>query len=77
MNYPIPDSLDGIEALKNKPVSDDVVATAIAGVISIARSQGQSLADVTAQVLADDSLLEPSVRQVLSEIMAQAWDSVP
>ena len=54
-----------------------MVATAIAGVISIARSQGQSLADVTAQVLADDSLLEPSVRKVLSEIMEQAWDSVP
>lgn len=77
MNYPIPDNLEEIEALKQKPVDDAVIAAVIAGVINIARSQGQSLEELTAQVMADDRLLEPSVRRMLSDIVAQAWQSLP
>jgi hypothetical protein len=72
MNYPIPDNLEDIEALKQNPVDDALVAAAIAGVVSIARSQGQSLEDLTAEVLADDRLLDPNVRRMLSEIVIQA-----
>jgi hypothetical protein len=77
MNYPIPDNLEDIEALKQNPVDDALVAAAIAGVVSIARSQGQSLEDLTAEVLADDRLLDPNVRRMLSEIVIQAWESLP
>jgi hypothetical protein len=57
MNYPIPDSPQEIFALKQKPVDEELVASAIAGVIRIVRSQGQSLEELTAQLLADDSSL--------------------
>lgn len=77
MNYPIPDSVQEIEALKQKPIDDALVAAVIAGVISIARSQGQSLEEVMAQVMADDRLLDPNVRRLLSEIVAQAWQTLP
>ena len=59
------------------PVSSEHIAVAIAGVIQTARSQGQSLEDLTAEVLADDSLLDQNVRRLLSDIVAQAWETLP
>lgn len=76
MNYPIPVSPQEIVALRQKPVDEELVAAAIAGVIQIARSEGQSLDELTAQVLAEDSLLDREQRRWLSDIVAQAWDSL-
>jgi hypothetical protein len=73
MNYPIPVNHQEIVALRNKPVDEDLIAAAIAGVITIARSEGQTLDDITAQVLADDHLLDQSQRRWLSDIVAEAW----
>ena len=75
MHYPIPASPQDIIALRQKPVDEELVATAIAGVIKIVRAQGQSLEHLTAQVLADDSLLDLEQRRWLSDIVAQAWDN--
>ena len=75
MNYPIPASPQEIVALRQKPVNEELVAAAIAGVIKIVRAQGQSLEQLTAQVLADDSLLDLDQRRWLSELVAQAWES--
>lgn len=75
MNYPIPDSPQEIFALRQKPVDEELVAAAIAGVIKIVRAQGQSLEELTAQVLADDSLLDKQQRRWLSQVVAQAWES--
>jgi len=75
MNYPIPDSPQEIFALRQKPVDEELVAAAIAGVIKIVRAQGQSLEEITAQVLADDSLLDKQQRRWLSQVVAQAWES--
>lgn len=75
MHYPIPDSPQEILALRQKPVTEELVAAAIAGVIKIVRAQGQSLEQLTAQVLADDSLLDIEQRRWLSDLVAQAWDS--
>ena len=77
MNYPIPVSSQEIAALHQKPVDEELVAAAIAGVIQIARSQGQSLADLTAEVLEEDSLLDQEQRRWLSEIVTQAWKTLP
>jgi hypothetical protein len=77
MNYPIPANPQEIVALRQKPVDEELVAAAIAGVIQIARSQGQSLDDLTAEVLAEDSLLDQAQRRWLSDIVAQAWASLP
>lgn len=77
MNYPIPVSPQEIVALRQKPVDEELVATAIAGVIQIARSQGQSLADLTAEVLEEDTLLDRDQRRWLSDIVALAWESLP
>jgi hypothetical protein len=73
MNYPIPANPQEIVALRQKPVDEELVAAAIAGVIQIARSQGQSLDDLTAEVLEEDSLLDQAQRRWLSDIVAQAW----
>ncbi|HEY9799886.1 MAG TPA: hypothetical protein V6D25_05955 [Leptolyngbyaceae cyanobacterium] len=75
MNYPIPDSPQEIFALKQQPVDEELVASAIAGVIKIVRSQGQSLEDLTAQLLADDPLLDQQQRRWLSKVVTQAWES--
>lgn len=75
MHYPIPASPQEIVALRQKPVDEELVAAAIAGVIKIVRAQGQSLEQLTAQVLADDSLLDLQQRRWLSDVVAQAWES--
>lgn len=75
MHYPIPDSPQEIVALRQKPVNEELIATAIAGVITFVRSQGQSLEHLTAQVLADDSLLDIQQRRQLSEVLVQAWEN--
>jgi hypothetical protein len=73
MHYPIPASPQEIIALRQKPVSEEVVASAIAGVIKVVSSQGQSLEQLKAQLLADDSWLDNQQRRWLSEVVAQAW----
>ena len=50
MNYPIPATTEEILALGNKSINEDIIITAIAGVISIARKQGQSLEDLQQQI---------------------------
>jgi len=76
MNYPIPASPQEIAALRQKPVDEELVAAAIAGVVQIARSNGQSLDELKAEVLADDRLLDKVQRRWLSDIVAQAWASL-
>lgn len=77
MNYPIPDNPQDIAALCQNTVDEELIAAAIAGVIHIARSQGQSLEDLTAEVMNDDALLEQGDRLWLSRIVAMAWKSLP
>ena len=77
MNYPIPANSEEIIALRQQnSVDEALVATAIAGVVKIARSQGQSLDDLTAEVLEDDQLLDNVQRNCLSKIVAEAWDAL-
>lgn len=77
MNYPIPVSPQEVAALRETPVSEELIVAAIAGVINIARSQGQSLEDLKAQVLAEDSLLDHCTRRWLSNFVSQAWERLP
>lgn len=77
MNYPIPANSQEIAALRQKPVNEELIAAAIAGVVQVARDKGQSLEELTAEVLADDALLDWSQRCWLSEIVAQAWQRIP
>ena len=77
MDYPIPASTEEILALKNNSVNEEVVASAIAGVIRITRNNGQSLEELTAGVLQDDCLLDLECRKWLSELVTQAWTMLP
>jgi len=77
MNYPIPANPQEFIALQQKSVNEELVAAAIAGVVAVARSNGQSLDDLMAEVLADDSLLDVRQRHWLSEIVAIAWEKLP
>jgi hypothetical protein len=54
-----------------------MIAVAIAGLVKMARSQGQSLQDLTAEVLEDDPILDRVQRRWLSQIVSQAWETLP
>ncbi|MEO1373701.1 MAG: hypothetical protein AAFW70_05115 [Cyanobacteria bacterium J06635_10] len=75
MNYPIPDNPQEIFAMRQQPVDEELVAVAIAGVIKLVRAKGQSLEELTSQVLAEDALLDKQQRRWLSQVVAQAWES--
>jgi hypothetical protein len=59
------------------PLTEELIAAAIAGVVSSARAEGQSLADLISLVLAEDSELDRMTRQWLSEIVAEVWQEFP
>ena len=73
MNYPIPNKPQEFVALSQQAVSEELVAAAIVGVVMVARQQGRSLEDLTAEVLADDQLLDKVQRRWLSEVVCDAW----
>jgi hypothetical protein len=77
MNYTIPLSSEEIIALKNSPISEETVATAIAGVIQIARQNGQTLEELTKEILAEDPILDKVQRHWLNTIVTQAWEIFP
>ncbi len=76
MNYPIPQTAEDIIALKAYPVSEELIARAIAGVVKLTKSQGQTLDDLTAQTLAEDPILDRVQRRWLSDLIKQAWQSL-
>lgn len=49
------------------------IALALANLVQAARAQGQSLADIQADVLTDHQMLEATMRARLSDIVAEAW----
>ncbi|MDJ0581858.1 hypothetical protein [Crocosphaera sp.] len=77
MNYPIPASPEEIFALRSRPVDEEMIALAITGVVNLARSQGQSLDELTAEVLEDDPLLDRVQRRWLSDLIRQVWQALP
>ena len=77
MNYPIPASPEEIFALRSRPVDEEMLALAITGVVNLARSQGQSLDELMAEVLEDDPLLDRVQRRWLSDLIRQVWQAFP
>lgn len=77
MNYPIPKTLPEMVELLEQPVNEELVATAIAAVVGMARHRGQTLADLTAEVLKDDFILDRTQRDWLSTVVTEAWNSLP
>ena len=77
MNYSIPANAEEILALKNSSIDEEVIATAIAGVVQISRQQGQSLEELTKKILKDDRVLDPERRRWLSQMITQAWKILP
>lgn len=73
INYPIPNKPQEFGALQPQAVSEELVAAAIVGVVMLTRQQGRSLEDLTAEVLADDQLLDKVQRRWLSEVVCDAW----
>ncbi|MDX2098676.1 MAG: hypothetical protein SFW36_12945 [Leptolyngbyaceae cyanobacterium bins.59] len=73
----IPIRSKDIVELRQQQVSEEVVAAAIAGVVVLARSEGRSLEELKTEVLQDDRLLDASQRRWLSDIVAQAWKTLP
>jgi hypothetical protein len=76
MDYPIPTTPEEIVALQQEQVDAETIAVAIAGVVHVARAQGQTLEDLTAEVLMDDPLLEQGDRRWLSQMVSHAWSAL-
>jgi hypothetical protein len=76
MSYPIPATSTELVALRNSPPNEELVAAAIAGVIQISRAEGKCLDDIVAELLVDDSLLDATQRQWLTQIVSQAWQKL-
>ncbi|MEL6930575.1 MAG: hypothetical protein AAFO95_18360 [Cyanobacteria bacterium J06600_6] len=77
MDYFIPANTEEILALKNESINEEIIATAIAGVVQMARQQGQSLEDLIENILRDDRVLDLERRRWLSNMITQAWDMLP
>jgi hypothetical protein len=77
MNYPIPANTEEILALSRGSVNEEIIATAIAGVVNIARQEGKTLEDIIAGVLQDDRLLDLDRRKWLSDLVVHAWSILP
>lgn len=77
MDYPIPANTEEILALGSNSINEEIIAQAIAGVVNIARQQGQSLDELKAGILQDDSLLDIDRRRWLSDLITQAWTMLP
>ncbi|MBE9013233.1 hypothetical protein IQ250_23835 [Pseudanabaenaceae cyanobacterium LEGE 13415] len=73
MNYPFSPP----RSQPPEPVTEELLLNALSEVIGTARSQGRSLEEVKAEVLAEDRLLEPHQRHWLSDLVVQAWESLP
>lgn len=76
MSYPIPTNREELLNLCRQPADSEILATAIVGIIQLARSQGQSWAELQAAILAEDPLLEPRQRQWLSELLFKTWQQL-
>jgi hypothetical protein len=76
MNYPISPRVPESTSVQSLG-AEELILNAISVVIETARSQGQSLEDIKAEVLADDAILDAQQRQWLSDIVTQAWKDFP
>lgn len=70
----IPQTPEEFAAFRQQPPSPDRIALVIAGIVRLGQAAGQSLAELQAQILAEDELLEPATRFWLSQLIAQAWE---
>jgi hypothetical protein len=57
-------------------ITEELIAAAIAGLVSSAQLKGQSLEELTSLVLAEDPELDQMTRQWLSEIVTEAWEDL-
>jgi hypothetical protein len=73
----IPTNTEQKSALKNSVVNEEVIASAIAGVVQMARQQQQSLEQLTESILRDDRVLDLERRKWLSQMIIQAWNILP
>ncbi|BAZ44400.1 hypothetical protein NIES4102_14090 [Chondrocystis sp. NIES-4102] len=77
MDYPIPASIEEISKLGKSSVNIETIVSAIASVVQLARQQGQSLEELTANILQDDRVLDLERRKWLSDLITQVWILLP
>ncbi len=78
LNPPLsPASSPALSPPDTQSVNEAALIDALAIVVRSARANGQTLADLKLEILADDVLLEPSQRRILSEVVAKAWEQFP
>lgn len=76
MYHSIPRKTEEIIALSQNPIDEELIATVIAGVITIARAEGQSLDELKNELLQEDALLSQNQRNQLTVLITQAWQTL-
>ncbi|WP_346289330.1 hypothetical protein [Sphaerothrix gracilis] len=76
MQHPTSEVLADSTIPASTEVTLEQIAAALAGVVLSARSQGQSLEELLAEVLADDAMLARPLRQQLGRVVSQAWEVI-
>ena len=76
MNYPIPTTPEEIAALRQRPVDEEMIAAVIAGIIRMARAQGQSLDDVTEASPAEDHMSDHWQRRCLNQLLTNPAENL-
>jgi hypothetical protein len=74
---PIPTTAQEIFSLRDGPADPEILVKAIAGVVNVARHQGQTLEDLTAEVLSEDNLLDLHQRTRLKDWVVTVWEALP
>lgn len=77
MDTPIPTTAQEIFSLRDRPADPEILVKAIAGVVNVARHQGQTLEDLTAEVLSEDNLLDLHQRTRLKDWVVTVWQALP
>lgn len=77
MDSPIPTTAQEIFSLRDSPADPEILVKAIAGVVNVARHQGQTLEDLTAEVLSEDHLLDLHQRTRLKDWVVTVWEALP
>ncbi len=77
MKHRIPTTTEEVLSLRQaENVDAELMAAAIFGVVRLARSQGHSLEELTAEVLREDGCLDAVERSWLSTVMAKTWQDL-
>ncbi len=65
-----------VDEVTHPPLTEELVAVAIADIVSTAKAKGTSCEELEVQLLADDNVLDRSTRVWLSQFVTSVWGTI-